>query len=206
MRTPILRSLPHACIVLMFACFAGQALADDNDSGPYIGAGYGQFDVKIDNVEDVTNVIGSIDTDDGAWKAFFGWRFNKFLSAELDYVDLGNPRGNFDASGSDGDYSMELSGVSGYIIGTLPITIFELSAKVGYYFHDVKLDVNLNNIGSNNGNVLHTDDSGEAFVAGVGAGVTFIDHINLLVEYEYMDLEKQLKDAHVLWVSAAWRF
>ena len=206
MRTSILRSLHSAGIVLMSACFAGQALADDNDSGPYVGAGYGQFDVKIENVEDVTDVIGDIDTDDGAWKAFFGWRFNKFISAEIDYVDLGNPRGNFDASGSDGDYSVDLSGVSGYIIGTLPITIFELSAKVGYYFHDVKLDVNLDNIGGGNGNVLHTDDSGEALVAGVGAGVTLIEHINVLLEYEYMDLEDRLKDAHVLWVSAAWRF
>jgi hypothetical protein len=207
MHTSILRSLHYACMVLAAAAFAGPASADDdNVSGPYVGAGYGQFDVKIDNVEDVTDVIGDIDTDDGAWKAFFGWRFNKFLSLELDYVDLGNPRGNFDASGSDGEYSVDLSGVSGYVIGTLPITIFELSAKVGYYFHDVKLDVNLDNVGGGNGNVLHTDDSGEAFVAGVGAGVTLIDHINLLLEYEYMDLKDQLKDAHVLWVSAAWRF
>jgi hypothetical protein len=207
MRTSIMHSLQYACVISAAACFAGPASADDdNVSGPYVGAGYGQFDVKIENVEDVTDVIGDIDTDDGAWKAFFGWRFNKFLSLELDYVDLGNPRGNFDASGSDGEYSVDLSGVSGYVIGTLPITIFELSAKIGYYFHDVKLDVNLDNIGGGNGNVLHTDDSGEALVAGVGAGVTLIEHINLLVEYEYMDLQDQLKDAHVLWVSAAWRF
>ena len=44
------------------------------------------------------------------------------------------------------------------------------------------------------------------FLKQAGAGVTLIDHINLLVEYEYMDLEDQLKDAHVLWVSGAWRF
>ncbi|MFC4313684.1 porin family protein [Steroidobacter flavus] len=206
MRTSILPLLRYACVVLAAASFAGQALADDNNSGPYIGAGYGQFDVKIENVEDVTDVIGNIDTDDGAWKAFFGWRFNKFLSLEADYVDLGNPRGNFNASGSDGNYSVDLSGFSGYVIGTLPITIFELSAKAGYYWHDVKLDVNFNNVGANNGNVLHTDDNGEAWVYGVGAGVTLIEHINLLLEYEYMDLQKQLKDAHVFWVSAAWRF
>lgn len=206
MQSLTLRSLYHACITLAVATFAGQAMADDNDSGPYVGAGYGQFDVTIENLETAGQAIGDIDTDDGAWKAFFGWRFNKFLSLEADYVDLGNPRGNFDASGSDGDYSVDLSGVSGYVIGTLPITIFELSAKIGYYFHDVKLDVNLDNIGGGNGNVLHTDDSGEALVAGVGAGVTFIDHINVLLEYEYMDLEDQLKDAHVLWISAAWRF
>lgn len=90
-------------------------------------------------------------------------------------------------------------------LGTLPITIFELSAKVGYYFHDVELDVNLDNVGGGNGNVLHTDDNGEALVYGVGAGVALIDHINLLVEYELMDFD-EVDDANVLWVSAAWRF
>jgi hypothetical protein len=205
MRTSISRSLRHVCIVLAAAFFSCHAMADDNDSGIYVGAGYGEFDTKIDNVEGVTDVIGDIDTDDGAWKVFVGWRFNKFLSLEGDYIDLGNPRGNFDASGSDGDYNLELSGFGAYVIGTLPITIFELSAKVGYYFHDVELDVNLDNIGGGNGNVLHTDDSGEALVYGVGAGVTLIEHINLLVEYELMDFD-EVDDSNVLWVSAAWRF
>lgn len=205
MRSSIFRSLRHVCIVVTVAFFSSHAMADDNDSGIYVGAGYGEFNAKIDNVEGVTDVIGDIDTDDGAWKVFLGWRFNKFISLEADYVDLGNPRGNFEASGSDGDYNLELSGFSGYVIGTLPITIFELSAKVGYYFHDVELDVNLDNIGGGNGNVLNTDDNGEALVYGVGAGVTLIEHINLLVEYERMDFD-EVDDADVIWVSAAWRF
>lgn len=205
MRSSIFRSLRHVCIVVTVAFFSSDAMADDNDSGIYVGAGYGEFNAKIDNVEGVTDVIGDIDTDDGAWKVFLGWRFNKFISLEADYVDLGNPRGNFEASGSDGDYNLELSGFSGYVIGTLPITIFELSAKVGYYFHDVELDVNLDNIGGGNGNVLNTDDNGEALVYGVGAGVTLIEHINLLVEYERMDFD-EVDDADVIWVSAAWRF
>ena len=91
------------------------------------------------------------------------------------------------------------------MIGTLPITIFDLFAKVGYYFHDVEIQVDLDNIGGGNGNVLNTDDSGEAFVYGVGAGVTFIDHINVNVEYERMDFD-ELEDAYVLWLNAAWRF
>jgi OOP family OmpA-OmpF porin len=205
MRTSISRYLCHACIVLAVAAFSGHAMADDNDSGFYLGAGYGQFNTTIKNVENVTDVIGDIDTDDGAWKVFAGWRFIKYLSLEADYIDLGNPRGNFDASGSNGDYRVEASGFGAYVIGTLPITIFELSAKAGYYWHDVKLDVNLNNIGANNGNVLHSDDNGSAFVYGVGAGVTVIDHLNFNLEYERMDIDR-LNDTYTLWVTAAWRF
>jgi opacity protein-like surface antigen len=100
---------------------------------------------------------------------------------------------------------VELSGFGAYLIGTLPITIFELTAKVGYYFHDVKLNVDFSGVGSGNGDVLDTDDNGEAFVYGVGVGVTFIEHINLQVEYEFMDLDK-LDDASTLWLNAAWRF
>ena len=206
MRTSVLRSLRHACCVLAMAGLSTQALAnDDNESGPYVGGGYGQFDVKIDDIAGVTDVIGDIDTDDSAWKLFFGWRFNRFLSLEADYIDLGNPRGNFDASGSSGDYSLELSGFGAYVIGTLPITIFELSAKVGYYFHDAQLNVDLHNIGPGDGDVFDSDDSGEALVYGVGAGVTLIDHLNVKVEYELMDLDR-LDDANTLWLTAAWRF
>ena len=93
MRSSISRALRHACIVLTVVFFSGHAMADDNDSGIYVGAGYGEFDTKIENVEGVTDVIGNIDTDDSAWKVFLGWRFNKFISLEADYIDLGNPRG-----------------------------------------------------------------------------------------------------------------
>jgi hypothetical protein len=42
-------------------------------------------------------------------------------------------------------------------------------------------------------------------VAGVGAGVTFIEHINVKIEYEYMDVD-EVEDAYTLWLTAAWRF
>src|SRR5687768_12597627 len=66
--------------------------ADDNESGPYLGGGYGQFDTSVDDVEELGEAIDELDTDDSAWKVFFGWRFNKFISLELDYIDLGSPR------------------------------------------------------------------------------------------------------------------
>lgn len=206
MRTSLSRSYCYACIALAAACFSATALADDNDSGFYLGAGWGQFNVKVENAQGVTDVIGDLSTDDtSAWKAFLGWRFMKWLAIEGDYIDLGNPRGDFNASGANGNYSVELSGFGAYLIGTLPITIFELSAKAGYYWHDVKIRVNLENFGEGNGNVVNTDTSRDAFTYGVGAGVTFIDHINVKLEYERFDLE-DLKDPYTVWLTGAWRF
>lgn len=185
--------------------FTGIANADENPSGPYVGAAYGQFTAKLDDLDQLGDVIGSIDSDADAWKAFFGWRFNPYISVELDYVDLGSPRADFNASGQVGDYTVEMSGAAAYVIGTLPLGIFELSGKVGYYFHDLTIDVDWSNAGSGNGNVLDTDNNGEALVYGVGAGVTLIDHINAKVEYELLDVD-ELDDAYILWLTAAWRF
>jgi hypothetical protein len=197
------RSLIAAVAVLGYAVTA--TAGEKNDTGAYIGAGLGEFDVSIDNIEGVTDVVGNLDSDDSAWKVFFGWRFNPYFSLEADYIDLGTPRGDWDASGSSGDYSVKMSGFAAYAIGTLPLGIFELSGKVGYYFHDLTIDVDLNNIGSGNGNVVESDNNGEAWVYGVGAGVTFIDHINVKLEYELMDIE-ELNDAYALWLTGAWRF
>jgi len=204
--TPVSRSVRLLLIAFAAASGIDCAIAqDENESGPYVGGGFGEFDVTVENLEGVTDAIRDLDTDDSAWKVFFGWRFNPYISAELDYIDLGNPRGNFDASGTSGDYTVELSGVAGYLIGTLPLGIFELSAKVGYYVHDVTIDVDLDNIGPGNGDVFGSDDSGEAVVYGIGAGLTFIEHLNVKLEYELMDIDR-LDDAYALWLTGAWRF
>lgn len=199
----------RSCLPLLAVAAIGIAprafAADENESGPYVGGGYGEFDVTIDNIEGLTDAVRDLDTDDSAYKLFFGWRFNRFLSLEADYIDLGNPRGNFDASGTSGDYQLELSGFAGYAIGTLPLGIFELSGKIGYYFHDVEINVDLDNIGPGNGDVIGSDESGEALVYGVGAGVTLFDSLNAKLEYELFDVD-ELDDAYALWLTAAWRF
>jgi hypothetical protein len=181
------------------------AADEENPSGPYVGAGIGQFDVKIDNLEGVGDTIEDFNEDDAAYKVFFGWRFNPYIALEGDYIDLGTPRGNFDATGSSGQYELDLAGFAAYAIGTLPLGIFELSAKVGYYWHDIDVHVDFDNIGPNNGDVFDSDESSEAFVYGIGAGVTFLEHINTKLEYEVMDLDKT-DDAYTLWLTAEWRF
>ena len=194
-----------AALVALGGSGAVAAQDEENPSGPYVGGGYGEFTVKLDSLEGVGDVLDDLDSDDSAFRVFFGWRFNRYFSLEADYVDLGSPRGNFDATGSSGDYEVELAGFAGYAIGTFPIGIFELSGKIGYYFHDVDLHVELDNVGSGDGDVIESDNSGEAFVYGVGAGVTFLEHINAQVEYELLDID-EVDDAYVLWLTGAWRF
>jgi opacity protein-like surface antigen len=196
---------PTLALLALAGAGAANAQDDENPSGPYISAGLGQFDVKIDNLEGVGDTLAELDSVDSGWKLGFGWRCNPYIALEADYVDLGNPNGNFVATGSSGDYEVALAGFSGYLIGSLPLGIFELSAKVGYYFHDVDLHVDFDNVGSGNGDVLDSDNNGEALVYGVGAGVTFFQHLNVKVEYELMDID-EVDDAYVLWLTGGWRF
>jgi hypothetical protein len=202
----VVRSLmPTLALLALAGAGAAHAQDEENPSGPYISAGFGQFDVKIDNLDAAGDTLRDLDSDDAAWKIGFGWRFAPFFALEADYVDLGTPNGNFDATGSSGQYEVDLAGFSTYAIGTLPLGIFELSAKIGYYFHDIDVHVDFDNIGPGNGEVFDSDESGEAFVYGVGAGVTFIQHLNVQIEYELMDID-EVDDAYVLWLTGAWRF
>lgn len=205
--TGAIRRVLGSSLAFLFALGGAHvaAAADDNPSGPYVGAGIGQFDVTIENIEGVGDTLEDLDSDDAAYKLFFGWRFNPYIALEADYIDLGAPNGNFDASGSSGQYELDFAGFAAYAIGSLPLGIFELSAKAGYYWHDIDVHVDFDNIGPNNGDVFDSDESSEAFVAGVGAGVTFIEHINVKIEYEYMDVD-EVEDAYTLWLTAAWRF
>jgi len=203
----ICRALASSVAVLFALGGASMAAAaeSENPSGPYVGLGIGQFDVKVDNLDAAGDTLRNLDSDDAAYKAFFGWRFNPYFSLEGDYIDLGTPRGKFDASGSSGQYELDLAGFAVYAIGTLPLGIFELSAKAGYYWHDLDVHVDFDNVGPGNGQVVTSDESGEAFVYGVGAGVTFIDHINTKIEYERADIE-HVDAAYTLWFTAEWRF
>ena len=195
-----------AAVLLALGVSHSVAAADEPDtSGFYIGVGLGQFDVKVDDLEGVGDVLQDLDADDSSWKFILGWRFNPFLSLEADYIDLGAPNGNFDATGSSGQYELDLAGFAAYVRGTIPIGIFEISGKVGYYFHDVDVHVDFDNVGPNNGNVFNSSSSSEALTYGVGAGVTFFGHLNTKVEYEFFDID-EVDDAYALWLTGVWRF
>jgi OmpA-like transmembrane domain. len=192
-----------AATLLALGSAAGVAHAEDaNPSGFYVGGGVGQFNVKIDDIDDTDNAIQRLDDDDTAWKAFVGWRFNPYISLEAAYIDFGNPNGHASVAGSSGNYSADLSGFAPYVIGTLPLGPVELFAKVGYYYYDVKLSANIDSPLSP---AFRSKKSDEDFLYGGGVGMTFFGHLNARLEYERIDSDL-IDDADALWLSGAWRF
>jgi len=175
---------------------AATAQADENDTGFYLGGGVGQFNVEVDDFDDVTTAIEEYDSDDTAWKAFGGWRMNKYFGLELAYVNLGSPE---DEILPDTFVEIETDGFAPYAVGTLPLGPFELFAKAGYFFHETDARVTTP-LGS-----LTESDSGEDFTWSAGVGVTVFETFNLRLEYEQFDFEN-IDDANALWLTGSFRF
>jgi opacity protein-like surface antigen len=164
----------------------------ENDSGFYVGAGVGTFDVEIDDIEDIGTTVESFEGDDTAFKVFAGWRFMPWLALELNYIDLGGPEDTIAGQ----KVEIDLTGFAPYLIGTLPLGPVELFAKVGYYFYDIEL---------NEESIKSIDESDEDLAYGAGIGITFFEHLHARLEYEIIDVS-QLDDSNALWLSGAWRF
>jgi len=178
------------------------AMADEN-SGFYAGAGIGQASINTDSVEVIPGQSYKFDANDTAFKVFGGWRLNKYLGFEVDYMDLGNPSDK--KTFIDGTQSVSVTtdiGVTAwapYVVGTLPIGIFELSAKLGYAWWDANFRLSSAGVQPE-----HWSDSGDDFAWGVGAGMTFFDHFNAKLEYEAVEISHANVDA--FWLTGAWRF
>lgn len=184
------------------ATTANAAEVDDNPSGPYVGLGWGQFDLNVDGLEDAGSAISDVlDSDDNAWKAFVGWRFNPYVSVEAAYIDFGNPGDRFTGSGSNGNYRVDLSGFAPFVIGTIPVGPVELFGKLGYYFYDVETRIDFDAPGPD----IDSSHSESDFIYGAGIGFTVLEHLNLRAEYEIVDIENA-SNSKALWLSANWRF
>jgi len=167
-------------------------------SGFYLGAGAGQFKAGIDDVDDIDETVDSWDEDDTAYKIFAGYRMNRFLAFELDYINLGEPSG---AVVPGFNVDLAVVGFAPFVVATLPLgNWFEVYGRLGYFFYDANLGVE----DEINGNVQFDEES-EDLVYGAGVGANIGERLNLRFEYERYDLEGT-DDADALWLTAAWKF
>jgi opacity protein-like surface antigen len=184
-----------ALAVAALAAAAG-AQAQDNESGFYAGGGVGTFDVEIDDFDDVDETIDRYDSDDTAWKAFVGKRFNPYVALELAYVNLGSPD---DEILPGTELTIETDGFAPYVVGTLPIGWFEVFAKAGYYWYETEARLSTP-LGSTS-----EDDSDSTFTWSAGVGLNVFERINVRLEYEQFDFD-QADDSKALWLTGAYRF
>lgn len=191
-------NLKVAAAVAALSLAAVPAAFADENAGWYLGGGIGQFNAGIDDVDEVDDTIEGWDESDNTYKLFGGYRLNKFLSFELDYVNLGEPSGAI-VPGRNVDSAVD--GFAPYVIGTLPLgNWFEVYARLGYYFYDATVGVQ-----DTLGNRVEFDEESQDLVYGAGIGANIGERFNVRFEYEKFDLEG-LDDADALWLTAAWKF
>jgi opacity protein-like surface antigen len=187
-----------AFAALAVAAASPAALAQDENSGWYLGGGIGQFNAQIDDVDDVDATVDEWDEGDTAYKLFGGYRLNSFLAFELDYINLGEPSGAV-IPGRNVDASVD--GFAPYVVGTIPLgEWFEVYGRLGYFFYDATLGVE-----DGAGGRLEFDEESEELVYGAGIGANIGERLNVRFEYERFDFSN-VDDADALWLTAALKF
>ncbi len=137
-----------AVFAITASAFALPAAAQADKSAFYLGGGIGQSKAK-----DWCSGTGGFSCEDKktAWKAFGGYQFNRYLSAELGYANLGK----FTASGFGLTDEAKVTAWDLSAIGAWPLMASGLSifGRLGAYRAKVKEDSTIGN-GSHDNNDL----------------------------------------------------
>jgi len=207
-----MRLLPVAAagtaVLVLSLGMAGPASAEETEMsgpvhGPYVGAGWGRFNLNPQNASDVANGLESITkSHDDAFKITAGYRFLPYLGVEVNYIDFGNPKSTFYTSGSDGNYKVHASGFAPMIVGTLPLGPFEVFGKAGWLYANNNVKLYLNQPGQQ---VIQSSSHSNEFMWGGGLGVTVMRHLNINAEWDRVRLENA-HNSDALWLAAQWRF
>lgn len=197
-----------AMALALSVAIVGSVRAEDSEPsgpmhGPYIGAGFGRFNLKPQNISDVGSGLVDITNSHGdAFKITAGYRFMPYLGLEASYIDFGNPNSTFSTSGSNGNYKLHASGFAPMGVATLPLGAFEIFGKAGWLFSNNNVKVYLNQPGQQ---VIQSSHSSTDFMWGGGLGVTIARHFNINAEWDRIAVENA-HDSDALWLSAQWRF
>jgi OmpA-OmpF porin, OOP family len=141
----------------------------DEDAGFYLGASVGE----------ATDKVGEFEDSGTSFKITGGYSFNRYLAAELAYIDAGTLEDRID----DIDATIESAGIVAAVLGKVPLgEYFSLFGKLGYAFYDEKVSLRQGNLSASETN------SDEDLLYGVGAEVNLGQHFKLRAEYEAVDV------------------
>lgn len=152
----------------------------DETAGFYIGGGIGRADLDSPCPGSPNSV--RCDDDGTAWKVYGGYQLNKWLSAELGFINLPDADFNGQTGGGVGlNGDIETWGITAHAVGKIPVPIgaldrLSLLGKVGAVYWDRERNANLA--------AFDDDDSGFDFAWGVGAEYTISERVGVRAEWE----------------------
>ena len=198
-------------LATLAALFAAQPALAADKVGFYVGGDFANANYDVDQgtldslAEDFINFGGfdvlsadsELDDSDSSYSVFVGYRFMPYLAVEGAYVDLGTA--GYQAYGEVEDevfvYDSTISGdisSSGFALsalGILPIgESFEAFARLGVYYADTDIDLNLSVDGESVGSANEKEGETE-FLWGIGGAFNFSDAWAVRLEYsQFMDI------------------
>lgn len=168
-----------ACCALLFGT---QAVAED--AGFYVGIGAGLAHEGFEGFRG----------DDAAFKALAGYSFNKYLAAEVAYVDGGTQKDDVEGL----DVAISSDGFIGTLIGKWPVNdVFAPYLKVGYASYDTTAKVT-------GGATFSISSSDSDAVIGAGLEFKLGERFRLRAEGEKINVSDA--DFRVYTLVATWHF
>jgi OOP family OmpA-OmpF porin len=143
---------------------------------------------------DVLDFESSLDDSDIGWGVQVGYRFNRFLAAEVGYVNLGEALYEAVMTVSDGFESLpvevsariQTQGPTAAVLGLLPVSeSFDVHAKAGLYFSDTRLRTRVRDVEFAE-NFVHSeiDASDRDLFAAVGGAWNINERYSLRFEFQ----------------------
>lgn len=159
-----LLQFPLLLVGLSIASVGISADRVDSEAGAYIGAGAGYYRLNDDDFLDQND---DLKDNRGAWRGYVGFEAGRIFAIEAAYTDFGEP--------SDGIAEMELTGVSGAILISIPIVeVIAPYGKIGVIAWDRDRSFG----------PLTASDDGDDMFYGLGARFSLAPSVDMRLEYE----------------------
>jgi OmpA-OmpF porin, OOP family len=188
---------------LALGCVLSTPVLAEQYSGAYfsIWGGAGMTDLpsrstldEYFNLDPSRPGASKLDDTTTAWGALIGYRFNKWLGAEVGYVNLGEAK--YDFSGVIGTPSGDASYIGGYrfssagpsaaVVGFMPVgEHVEFNARAGVFYGDTRQTIRFYDVALGE-NVGHdrSDASQTELFAGIGATWNISQSLAVRAEYQ----------------------
>lgn len=167
--------------------------------GFYAGAGLGDAEPTSWDNDYWYSDIESGDSDTSL-SLFAGYRFNRYLAAEVGWFDGGTMGWDqslvyvpdlLDVYNTDVD--LEVTAVNATVIGILPFArVWDAYIRGGAAYYDADADQRLTPSFGGPTVVRSVDDSGADFLFGIGIGVTLFERAHLRLEFQSFFIDEDL--------------